>query len=263
MKNVSMICLLCILLGAGSLAHAQSVSKCFRADWLQGERAVNLTINGSRVTGTFSVKGGDGARRDATYKFSGTLKGNVLNVAFAGGRLPDVAPSEMKSLIWTLVKSGDKESLRIKFHGKNYETNRYEDSFVDFESCGDVGYAALAKTAQTVRFAKGSSSASIGLASRTDFQAMRSPATFLISVAKSQTLEIRADGCTIEVYLPDKKRYEYVEWEKEDGSEKTFASSKLDRMLIEALPETGAYLVVLRKPAENMRPETVTFKASN
>ncbi|MBC7931371.1 MAG: hypothetical protein H7Z38_12485 [Rubrivivax sp.] len=214
--------------------------------------------------GTFVVgSSGDDTRPDATYEFSGTLRGDTLTVAFAGGRLPDVAPSEMKSLIWTLVKSGGKESLRIKFRGKNYETNKYEDSFADFESCGGAGYAALARAAQTVRFAKGASSASIGLASHTDFQAMKSPATFLVSAAKSQSLEISADGCTIEVYLPNKKLYEFVEWENESKSEKTFASSQLDRMLIEALPLSGTYLIVLRKPAENMRPETVTFKATN
>lgn len=261
MRYVSVICLTCIFLGAGSSAAAQGVSKCFRADWLQGERAVNLTINGNRVTGTFSVgSGGDASSPAATYKFSGTLRGNSLTVAFAGNRLPDVAPSEMKSLIWTLSKSGDKELLRIKFSGKNYETNKYEESFADFEPCDGAGYAALASAAQTVRFARGASSASIGLESRAEFQAMRSPATFLINVAKSQSLEITAEGCTIEVYLPDKKLYQFVEWE--GGGEKTFASSQIDRLHIKSLPLTGAYLVVLRKPAENMRPETVTFKAT-
>jgi len=263
MKNVSMIYLLCIFLGAGSVANAQSVSKCFRADWLQGVRAVNLTINGGRVTGTFSVASGDDhTRPDATYKFSGTLKGNTLTVAFDGNRLPDVSPSEMKSLIWTLAKSGEKEVLRIKFRGKNYETNKYEDSLADFAACDDTGYAALSKTAQTVRFAKGKNSASINLAARNEFQAMKSPATFLINVGKSQTLEVRADGCTIEVYLPVKKLYEYVEWQNEAKTEKTFASSQIDRMMIEALPQAGTYLVVLRKAAENMLPETVTFKVT-
>jgi len=250
-------------MGMGSLANAQSVSKCFRAEWLQGERVVNLTINGSEVTGTFTVRGGDDeTRRDATYKFRGKLLGNSLRVAFADNRMPDVAPSEMKSLIWTLAKSGDKESLRIQFSGKNYGTNKYEVRSADFESCA-AGYAILAKSARRVQFARGANSVSIGLASRTEFQAMRSPATFLINAAKSQSLEIKADGCTIEVYLPDKKLYEYVEWENEDKSEKTFASSQIDRMLIEALPLTGTYLIVLRKPIENMRPETVTFKATN
>ena len=137
MKNVSMICLLCLCFGAHSSANAQSISKCFRADWLQGARTVSLKIQGSQVTGTFTVAGdgGDSNRPDATYKFSGTLKGNALTVAFAGNKLPDVAPSEMKSLVWTLVKSGDQEALRIKFTGKNYETNKYEDRFADFASC--------------------------------------------------------------------------------------------------------------------------------
>jgi len=265
------IALICILLGAGLSANAQGVSKCFRADWLQGERIVNFKIDASKVSGTFTVGSGGGDDQtppDASYKFSGTLRGNTLTVAFAGNKLPDVSPSEMKSLVWTLAKSGGKESLRIKFRGKNYETNKYEDSFADFESCGGSGgdaasYADLAKSAQTVRFAKGASSTRIGLQSRREFQAMKSPATFLISVARSQSLEIKAEGCTIEVYLPSKKLYEYVEWENEDGSEKTYASTGLDRMLIEALPETGTYLIVLRKPAEAMQPEAVTFKASN
>jgi hypothetical protein len=65
-----------------------------------------------------------------------------LTVAFDGNKLPDVAPSEMKSLTWTLVKSGDEELLRIKFSGKNYETNKYEDRFADFESCDGVAPAS-------------------------------------------------------------------------------------------------------------------------
>jgi hypothetical protein len=265
MKKVSMAYLLCIFLAACSIASAQSVSKCFRADWLQGERTVKMEIQGSKVTGTFSVSngGGEQASDGTDYKFSGTLKGNTLNVAFARNKLPDVSPSEMKSLVWTLVKAGDQESLRIKVRGKNYNTNLYEDSFADFESCDALDYAAFAKTAQTVRFAKGARSASFNLTARKEFQAMAAPATFLISVAKSQSLEIRADGCTIEVYLPNKKPYEFVEWENESKTERTYASSQIDTMLIESLPQTGAYLIVLRKPTENMQPEKVTFKATN
>ena len=184
-----------------------------------------------------------------------------MTVVFAGNRLPDVTPSEMRSLVWALVREGGRELLRIKFRGKNYETNRYEDRLADFAQCEEAGYEALAKGAQTVRFAKGENSKIIGLASRAGFQAMREPAAFFISAARSQSLEITAEGCTIQVYLPSKKLYEFAEWE--GGSEKTFASSQIDRLLIEALPLTGPYLVVLRKPAANVRPETVTFKAAN
>jgi len=241
-------------------ANAQSAARCFRADWLQGGRVVNMRIDGEKVTGTFTVEG-DGGGGVGTYEFTGRLRGDRLTVAFAGGRLPDVAPSEMKSLVWTLLRVGRRELLRIEFRGKNYQTNSYEDRPADFEPCEGADYDSLARRAQTVRFDKGANSKSISLRPRAGFQAMREPAAFLINVARSQTLEITAEGCSIQVYLPSRRLYEFVEWE--GGGEKTFAGSQLDRALIEALPLSGNYLVVLRKPAENMLPQTVTFKATN
>lgn len=260
-KNSLLVCLTFVLLcAADARASAQGATRCFRADWLQGGRVVKLSIDGERVTGTFTVEGDDPAATRA-YEFTGRLKGDTLRVAFAGGRLPDVSPSEMRSLVWTLVSDGRRELLRIGFRGRNYAASSVEDYVADFEPCDSAGYVALAAGAQTVRFDKGANSKSIRLVAHREFQAMRAPAAFLISAAKSQTLEITAEGCSIQVYLPSKKLYEFVEWE--GGGEKTYASSQLDRLRIESLPVTGAYLVVLRKPAENMRPETVTFKATS
>jgi hypothetical protein len=258
MKRLSLIYMVCLSLAACSVASGQGLAKCFRADWLQGERSVNLMIVGSKVSGTFIVSGGD--ELDKEYRFTGTRRGNTLTVAFAGNKLPDVAPSEMKGLIWTLVQARGQEMLRIKFYGKNYDTNKYETSFGYFELCA-TDYAALAKTAQTVQFAKGANSASVQLESLAEFQAMKAPATFVIKASKGQALEIKAEGCTVEIYLPNKTLYQYVEWSNK--TEKTYATTRIDGMSIEALPLTGPYLVVLRKPAENMRPETVTFKVTN
>ncbi len=71
---IFVIIIVCSLPRAGSPANAQGVSKCFRADWLQGERVVNFRINGGKVTGTFVVESGGGdTPSDATYEFSGTL----------------------------------------------------------------------------------------------------------------------------------------------------------------------------------------------
>ena len=235
-------------------ATAQTESKCFRSDWLQGERSVNLAISGSKVSGTFVVGSSDDPETKS-YPFSGTRRGNILYVAFADKQLPDVSPSEMNSLVWTLVNKGGHQLLRINFLGKNYETNRYQDSFVYFESC-ESSYAALAKTAQAVHFVKGASSSSFPLQSLADFQALRAPATFSLKAAKGQKLEIQADGCTIEIYLPNQKVYEYPRSEPDIGRNHTH----LDRVTIDALPLSGTYLIVLRKAAENMRPETVTFK---
>jgi hypothetical protein len=267
MKFISAVFLICLLTGAASSAGGQTMSKCFRADWLQGERIINLSLDGNKVSGTFSVGDGGGAAPAATYKFSGTRRGDALTVAFAGNKLPDVGPSEMKSLVWTLVRAGGQESLRIKFSGKNYDTNKYEVSFADFAACaaepgdGRESYADLVKTAQTVRFARGASSARVRLDSLAGLQAMTAPATFLINAAKSQTLDIVADGCTIEIYLPNKKLYQYVEWEA--GDEKTYASTGLDRMSIEGLPLTGNYLIVLRKPNEVLEPGTLIVTVKN
>lgn len=131
LKRIALIHLAVVVLSTIS-ANGQNNSKCFRSEWLQGERSVNLSINGSKVSGTFIVSGGEA---DKEYKFAGTRRANILTIAFTDNKLPDVAPSEMKSLVWTLVRRGKKESLRIKFYGKNYQTNKYETSFAYFDAC--------------------------------------------------------------------------------------------------------------------------------
>lgn len=248
MKTVSLIYLACIFLCAGSSANAQSVSKCFRADWLQGERTVNMTINGSSVTGTFSVVNGDDngdLRRAATYEFSGTLKGNALTVTFAGNKLPDVAPSEMKSLMWKLVKSGGKESLRIKFSGKNYKTNRYEVNFARFESCVGAlnSYLTFASLAKRVQFESGANSASITVSFKT--QEERKP--FLLKMKAGQQIAVEAPGCGISFYHPDES----------EGAEPAFDTWSSDR-----LTQSGDYLFVIR-PAGAPGKCAVNFKVTN
>lgn len=243
MKNLLakfVIALIYIFWGAGSSASAQGVSKCFRADWLQGERVVNFRIDGSKVTGTFVV--GNSGGEDTTYEFDGTLKGNTLTVVFAANQLPDVAPSEMKSLIWTLVKSGSTELLRIKFSSKNYDTNKYEVSIADFEPCGE-SYAALAKRAERVRFAKGTNSASFPLVFKTKDESR----TFLLNMRAGQRVEVEAAGCTISFYYPNKS----------EGEEPA-----IDRFSPDPLTQSGDYLFVI-SPAPSPGKYAVKFKVTN
>jgi hypothetical protein len=250
MKNLSakfVFTLICIWGGAGSSASAQEVvSKCFRADWLQGERVVNFRINGSKVTGTFVVSGGGGGAEDippdATYEFDGTLKGNTLTVVFDRNKLPDVSPSEMKGLVWTLVKSGNTELLRIKFSGKNYDTNKYEVSFADFKPC-DKGYAALAKRAARVRFAKGTNSASYPLV----FKTKDDSRAFLLNMKAGQRVEVDAVGCTIKFYYPNKR----------EGEEPA-----IDGFSPDPLTQSGDYLFVI-SPAPSPGEYSVKFKVTN
>jgi hypothetical protein len=236
------IILVCVLACAGSSASAQGVSKCFRADWLQGERVVNFRINGSKVTGTFVVGSGGDTPSDATYEFSGTLRGETLTVTFADNKLPDVSPSEMKSLVWTLVKSGGTESLRIKFSGKNYDTNKYEVSSADFEPCVE-GYAELAKGAQRVRFARGANSASFPLT----FKTKDDRRAFLLNMKAGQRMEVEAPGCTISFYYPDKR----------EGAEPSIDGFSPDR-----LTQSGDYLFVI-SPAPSPGKYSVKFKVTN
>ena len=244
MTNARVVYLICIFLGAGLSANGQSASKCFRADWLQGERVVNFRLNGSKVTGTFAVgSGGDETSPDASYEFSGTLRGTTLTVAFDDNKLPDVAPSEMKSLLWTLARSGDKETLRIKFRGKNYETNKYEVRFADFASCGNAGYAALAKTAHRVRFVRGTNSANIPVS----FKAKDERKSFLLNMKAGQQIEVEAHGCTISYYYPNKK----------DGEEPAIDTWSPGR-----LTQSGDYLFVI-SPAPEPGNYSVKFKVKN
>jgi hypothetical protein len=246
MKNLTakfVIALIYLFPGAATLVGAQGVSKCFRADWLQGERVVSLMINGSKVTGSFIVSGGtDDSPADATYEFEGTLKGNTLTVAFDDNKLPDVSPSEMKSLIWTPVKSKDAELLRIEFSGKNYDTNKYEVSFADFEPC-DESYTVLTKRAERVRFARGRNSASFPLVFKTKGETK----TFLLNMKAGQHVEVEAIGCTISFYYPDKRKGE------EPG---------IDMFSPERLTQSGDYLFVI-SPAPSPGEYAVKFKVTN
>ena len=247
-----------ILTLASFTAISAQDRKCFRNESLQGKSVVEFGIVGQTLYGTYSVEisgDGEGAK---SFEFEGYLKGKSLEVYFEENRLPDVAPSSIKSLVWRLETKGDEEVLHITFYGKNYETNKYADYIAEFEPC-EPGYAKLKKRAKAVQFAKGKSSATASLS----FRDLDERKAFSINIRQGQTLDIKATGCKISVRLPNGKLYNFVEWENEDGSEKTFTNSLIDRTTIKPVPQTGIYLVVLQKMAEEAQPDSVTFKISN
>jgi hypothetical protein len=99
--------LLLLILTCGVACAAQTESKCFRSEWLQGERSVNLTIRASKVSGTFAVGSSDDLYAK-TYRFTGTRRGNLLRITFAHNKRPDVSPSEIISPVWTLLRKRDR-----------------------------------------------------------------------------------------------------------------------------------------------------------
>lgn len=116
------------------------------------------------------------------------------------------------------------------------------------------GYTTLSKTAKSVRFAKGESSATFPvLLKNADEQKV-----FRINARKGQELEISAESCAITVYQPNRKIYQIPEWE--NGDERTFTETTIDFLTIETLPQTGIYLIVLKKMTDNALPKQATFK---
>jgi len=252
------ITLTILILTLASFAALAQERKCFQNESLQGRSVVEFGAIGQMLYGTYSVEirgDGDGAK---TFEFEGNRKDKFLEVHFEENALPDVAPSYMRNVIWTLDKKGDEEVLQITFYGKNYETNKYAYHIAEFESC-HPGYTKLKKTAKAVQFAKGKSSATAPLS----FKDTKERKVFLINLRKGQTLDINAVSCKISVYLPNGELYDFVEWENEGGSEKTFTNSLIDRTTIKPIPQTGNYLVVLHKMAEEAQPGSVTFKITN
>jgi hypothetical protein len=236
MKKLFLIVAAVLLSGSLLPAAAQSGDKCFKSDWLQQSHTVVFRVAGAKVTGAFTVSGDAGEK---SYDFTGTRAGNTLTVKFTGGKMPDVSPAELKGGIWTLAKKGAEEILKIKVYGKNYETNKYQISFADYEPC-TPGYVKLAAAAKPVSFAGGANSSKINLS----FTGSDERKIFSLNARRGQALEIAAYGCSISVYLPDKKLYYEVENPGEADSGKT--SAVLDVMSILSLPQTGNYLVMLK-----------------
>jgi hypothetical protein len=249
-----------LLLTVNSMTFSQVIEKCFESDWLQQSHEIKFTLTGAAVAGTFTVSR-DG--EETAYDFTGALKVGILTVKFTGGKIPDISPSEMKGLVWTLSSKGakgDSEVLKIKVYGKNYQTNKYEISYAAYEPCtsGYTGAAAAAKGAKPVLFAAGANSAKTNIS----FADNEEQKVFQINARKGQSLEIEAYGCGIAVYLPDKKLHE--ELENADDPKSGNTTTVLDVKVIWPLTQTGNYLVVLKNAGGNpKRSREIIFKVVN
>jgi len=192
-----------LMFGMAFRASGEPEESCFIAGFLQGERTVLLQTEGNKISGTFSVQNSDDSEAVdgvATYKFTGTRSGDTLKVRFEGDKLPNVGPSEMKGLNWKIATVGGEEVVRIKFTGKNYDTNEYEDYVADFESC-EPGYGRMVKTAKRLAKVgtKGEGKQAVNFTADDKYKA------FLIKVPKGKSFGIDAPGLLIQFYYPNKK----------------------------------------------------------
>lgn len=82
-----------LLVGFAATAIAESESKCFQADALQGKRSVTFKIEGNKATGVFSIESdGEDVR---AYEFSGKRSRRRGDVKGAYDCFADHAGGEM------------------------------------------------------------------------------------------------------------------------------------------------------------------------
>ena len=172
---------------------------CFKNAGLKDEETVSLNIDESRVTGTYTIMRDYSSDTVETFPFTGTRAGKTLKVKFKGNKLPS---PNMKSLNWTLDDDGSKQTLRIKLNGKNYETNKFEDSLIDFESC-EPSYAELAKSAKRVSLDQAGKSKQT-----VRFKTKEEQKTFIVKVSKGDVVGVLAPMLNIKLYYPDKTKHE-------------------------------------------------------
>jgi len=198
--NIKHLSFATLILTSGLPAFGGIEELCFKNAGLKDEDTVTLNIDETRVTGTYKIMRDYSSDTVETFDFTGTRTGKTLKVKFKGNKLPSPG---MKSLDWTLSEDGEKEILRIKFNGKNYDTNKFEDSLVDFESC-EPSYAELAKKAQ--RLSPDPSGAdrkeTVKFATKDERKAFR------VNIPKGKSFGITAPMLNIRFYYPDKKEHE-------------------------------------------------------
>lgn len=252
MKNL--ILTLVITLSTFTFVSARA-DKCFQSGWLQQHHSITFSVKGTAVTGTFSVTRDD---EKTDYQFTGTKNGSTITVRFAGGKVPDVAPSEMRNFVWTLAAKPDREVLRIKVYGKNYDTNKYATNTAEYDPCPTLSMAPATGEVRPVVFAKGQTSSKINISFSNDDHEM----SYSVSARKGQVLFVEAYGCSITVRMPDGKDYYYLENPGDAKSGKN--ATALDVQSINSLPQTGTYIIKLKNAGgDPKRSRDVRFEITN
>lgn len=263
----TLVCLMCIVFSAFSIAEAQSVTKCFEADRQNNDlrqddrHSVVMNVNGGKVSGFYRIERA-GSEEIEGYPFEGTLAGTNLKAKFTD-RTPDVlnisdsygfsivsTPTTAEYAKIDLYKqSVGKQLFRINFY--NGQTKKLSGS-IDYFPC----YTMLARTAKRVNFARGASSAKIPLS----FKAGESKKIFSFNVAKGQFIGAVAFNASIEIYFPNGDVYAFVE----PAGEVRDTTSSLDSLGTDLpVPANGDALFVLTRAGENSSPKETTFFVTN
>ena len=122
------LCLVCCVVSASAQRDY-----CFKNDGLKVQQTVSFTITRNKVAGTFESGGYDQGISAETFEFTGTRKGALLTIKFAG-KPPYELPPRIRRIIWTL---GTK-TLKIPTYGKNYNTGKYSTYVARYVKCKEI-----------------------------------------------------------------------------------------------------------------------------
>ena len=213
-----------LIFASGVPAFGGIEELCFKNAGLKDEETVLLNIDESRVTGTYKIMREYSSDTVETFEFTGTRVGKTVKVKFKGNKLP--SPS-MKSLNWTLDDDGTKQTLRIKFNGKNHETNKSADYIADFEAC-EPSYSELKRRSGRLLPdpAGGTRKRTVKFATKDEHKAFR------VNVPRGQTFGITAPMLNIVFYYPDGRRH---------------AEPGIDSFASDILKKSGECLIVLKR----------------
>lgn len=226
MKKLIMAIILTLSL---TIFASSQTNKCFVNYGLKDKNIVYLTLNGTKVSGEFTVE--KEYENSTTYVFSGTNSNNNLSIIFANNKRPYQFPPKTTKGIWLLKKVGDVETLEVKTYGKNYETNKYSSYFATYDSC-EPSYSIVLAQAKRISFAKdeNSATANVVLQSKSDRN------SFLLNLAKGQKFSVEAIGCGISFFYPNKTKYE--------------EGTAIDTWSNDSLTQSGDYLFVISSAGE-------------
>ena len=113
-------------------AQQTVVQKCYTNDGLKYSTAITINyMPDNTITGKVTSKELDSDKKEVA-KFTGSIAGDKLIIKFVGTPPLVGTASEWTSNPWTIVSKPGKESIGIVFNAKNYETNKWAETYYVF-----------------------------------------------------------------------------------------------------------------------------------
>jgi len=111
---------ICFLTATADFAAPSTKNFCFENAGLKAKQKVTFKLANNQISnGKFTTENYEDEAKESA-SFSGSKTGTVLIVTF-GGKAPYPLPPKTDVIIWKL----EKNTLKIRTYGKNYETGKF------------------------------------------------------------------------------------------------------------------------------------------